>query len=98
LLYKKYSECMSVALVIEYIKCMRCVILSSVACVIVPGVPTFSPQRQSFGEKISEQIMRLVTLAVYLSETFLLLRRIHRDIVTNVHRYPCKVPVTVVRL
>jgi hypothetical protein len=27
-----------------------------------------------------------------LSETFLILRRIHRDIITNVRKSPCKVP------
>ena len=28
-----------------------------------------------------------------LSETFLILRTIQRDIITNAHRYSCKVPV-----
>ena len=33
-----------------------------------------------------------------LSETFLILRRNQQDITINVHRYSCKVPVTLVRL
>jgi hypothetical protein len=32
-----------------------------------------------------------------LSETFLILRRTQRDIIINVHRYSCKVPVILVR-
>ena len=47
------------------------------------------------GNKVIEHKM-CVSLPL-LSETFLILRRIHRDIIMNVHRPLCKVPVILVR-
>ena len=32
-----------------------------------------------------------------LSETFLILRRIQKDIIIKVHRFSCKVPIILVR-
>ena len=35
----------------------------------------------------------VLAFSVTLPETFLILRRIHRDIVINVHQHSCKLPV-----
>jgi len=57
----------SVTLIIEYVKRMRRIILSSVACLGVTGVATFSAQRKIFLEEFTEHmcIMRPVTFAIF---------------------------------
>jgi hypothetical protein len=50
----------------------------------------------SFGKLLSIKCVFLFSVQL-LSETFLILRRIQRDIIINVHRYSCKVPVIFVR-
>jgi hypothetical protein len=48
--------------------------------------------RENFEYDIS-----LFILSTTLSETFLILRRIQRDIVINVHTYSCKIPVVLAK-
>jgi hypothetical protein len=87
----------SVALVIQHTKRMRRVILSSVACLAVPYFSTLSHKRHDFGKKLLNIKCVFCFSVQLLSETFLIIRRIERDIIINVHRSSCKVPVIVVR-
>jgi hypothetical protein len=49
-----------------------------------------------FRKEVIEHKVRVLSLQLF-AETFLILRRIQRDITINVHRSSCKVPVTLVR-
>ena len=91
-----YSECLSVALVIQHAMRMRRIILS----VASPPAPFFPPHLINGTTFISTS---LNTKCVFwfslqiLSETFLFLRRTRRDRIINVYRYSCQVPVILVR-
>ena len=86
---------MSVALVTQHAKCMRRNILSSTACPALPYFSTLSHKRHDFRGKNSYWTKTCVfwfSLQL-LSETFLILRRTESDIIINVNRSSCKVPV-----
>jgi hypothetical protein len=60
---------------------------------------TLSYQQHEFrGKKAIEYKMCFFIFSTNLSETFLILRRIQRDTVINVHRSSCKVPAILVSL
>jgi hypothetical protein len=58
---------------------------------------TLSHNRYDFQEKVIEHKMCVLIFSTDLSETFIILRRTERDIIINVHKSSCKVPVILVR-
>ena len=71
------------------------ILLSCVACPAVPYVSILSHQRYDFRKEIMEHKMCIFYRHI-LFETFLILRKIQRDIVINVETSSCKVPVILV--
>jgi hypothetical protein len=80
-----YSECVSVASFIQYVKHMRRILLSYVFWLTLPYFSPLSRKRHDFWEKLLNIRMCILTLQP-LSETFLILRRSERDTVINVSR------------
>jgi hypothetical protein len=63
-----YCDCVSEALVIQHVKRMRRIILSSVTCVILPHFSTLSHKRHDFREK---KIINHKTCVLIFSTTFI---------------------------
>ena len=86
-----------VTLVIQHAKRMYRIILSFVACLAPPYLSTLGQKRHDFlKDKIIGNKMCVLIFYATLCETFIILRRIHRDIVTNVHTCLCEVPAILV--
>jgi hypothetical protein len=83
----------SVVSVIQHAKRMRRIILPSVACLAVPYFYTLSHKRHDFWKKLLNIKCVFWFSVQLLSETFLILRRIQRDIIINIHRSLRKVPL-----
>jgi hypothetical protein len=85
---------MSLALFSQHANSMSHIILSSVTSL---AVPYFFPRRlindTTFGQKLLNTICVFWFSLQHLSETFLLLRRIQLNIITNVHMFSCKTSV-----
>ena len=85
------------ALVIQHAKRMRCSMLSSVVCPAVPSFSTLSHKQHDF-RKMLLNIKCVFGFSVQLlSETYIIVGITERDIVVNVHRSSCKVPVVLLR-
>ena len=77
---------MSVALVIQHAKRTRGIILSSVACLAQHYFTTFSRTVRFSGGGMLLTTKSVFRVSLQLqSESFLILRRIRRDIITNIH-------------
>ena len=82
-----YSECVSVALVMQHAKRMRRIILPSVACPTVPYFHIISQNGMIFvpPENLLNTKCAFWVSLLLLSEKFLTRRRIRRDIIIEVH-------------
>jgi hypothetical protein len=84
-----YSACVFVALVIQHSKHMRRIVLSSVASPTLQYFPTLSHKVTTFGKSYRNMKCVFWFSLQLLSEIFLILRIIPRDIVINVYRSSC---------
>ena len=94
-----YSKCVFVALVTQHAKRMRHIILSSVACPVLPYFSTLSHKRHDLRVKDLLNKKRVFRFCPqFLSEIFLIPRRIDWDVTINIYWSSCKVPAIHVRL
>jgi len=70
---------------------MRRNVLSRMIYLAVPCFSTLSHKRHDFREKVAGHKMCVLILSTTLYELFIILRKIQRDLIINVHRYSCKV-------
>jgi len=89
-----YSDYVSVALFIPYVKCMRRIVLLSVSCLFLPYFPTFSLIDTIFGKRLLN-IKLVLKLSTNVPEIFIIVRIIYRHIFINIRRSLCKVPIFV---
>ena len=94
-----YSEYVSVALVIQHETRMRCVILSSVTCLVLPGFSALSHKLHDFRIKHLLNIKSAIRFSLkLLSETFLFLRIIRRETIIYVNISSCNIPLYTCRI
>jgi hypothetical protein len=74
-----------------------CAVLSSVACRALQYFTTLSHKLNDLKKKERKRLFACKMCVLFpprlLSETFLILRRSERDVIKNVHRSSCKVPI-----
>jgi len=80
-----------VALVIQHVKRKSLIIVPSVACLKIACFYTLFHERQYFRKYIVENKICALVFSTILSESFLILRRIRRDIFINVYRASCNI-------
>ena len=71
--------------------------LSYVACMALQHFSTLSDKSNGFRKKLLDIKCVFSFPLQILPEIFLILRRTERDIITQVHRSSCKVPVVILR-
>jgi len=74
-----------------------CAILSSVACPALHYFSTLVHKRHDFRENVIGHKVRVLIFYTNLSGTFLILGKMKRDMITNVHRASRKVLAVLVR-
>ena len=85
-----YSECVSVALVIQHAMRMRHIVHLRPASFYNIFFPHYLINDAIFGEKLLNTKCVFGFSLQILSETLLILRRNERDVIINVHRSSCK--------
>jgi len=86
-----------VSLLIQHAKRILSIILSSVTYLAVLYFYTLSHKLYDFRKKSTEHEMCVLIFCTFSSETFLIIRRIERCNIVNVHRFPSELPVILVR-
>ena len=77
---------------------MSPIIFLSVACPAVQNFPTLFHKGHDFrGKKVIEHKMWVSIFSTTLSESFFIVRKIHRDMIINVYRSSYKTPFALVR-
>ena len=89
---------MFVALGIQHAMRMLRIILSSVTYLALPHFTLLSLKLNNFRKRLWNPKFVFVCSLQVLSETFLILRRIQRDIIINVHRSSNNAPLILVTL
>jgi len=91
-----YSECVSVALVIQCKMHMPCILLSSATCLALPHIPHIMSQSAQFSEK--NKVIEHKMCALIFCRTFLILGRIQRHTAINVQMSLRKIPVIYLKI
>ena len=90
----KNSECVSVALVIQHAKRMRCIILSSMTCLALAHFLTLSHKRHDIWKNVTEH----KKCVLIVSETFgSNICHLKNNPARFYHKCTCKAPVVLVR-
>jgi hypothetical protein len=92
-----YSECLFVALVTQHARRMCHIISSYVGYSAPPYFSTLSHKRHDFRKNFTENRHCVLIFSSSLSEIFFVLRMIERNIIININRTSCKVPIILVR-
>jgi hypothetical protein len=93
-----YSECVSVALVIQHATRMRRIILSSVTCLALPYYFILSLKRHVFRKKSYwTWNVCFEFLYMFCQKHFLFYEELIDFLIINVHRHSCKVLVILVQ-
>ena len=96
-----FSDCKTGLFPEKYVLSVQsaCAVLSSATCLTVLSLSTLSHEREDFRKK--KKILNLKCVFRFslqcMSAIFLNIRRTYRNVITNVHRSTCKVPVILVR-
>ena len=75
---------------------MRSIILSSVVCLALPHFSTLSHRQHGYQRRVIRYKRFASIFSTALPDTFLILRRIKRDVIINVCRSLCKILVILV--
>jgi hypothetical protein len=77
---QRERACVCVALLMQHAKRIRHIKLSFVVCLVLPYFFTLSHKNYNFRKRLIEYKICCYFLCKFLSETFLILRRIQQDV------------------
>ena len=75
----------------------NCYYLTPYIRMVGHSFPHYRMKKRYFREKFIERKMCVLTFSTTFDDTFLILRRTERDIIININRFSCKVPVILIR-